>query len=117
MDGQQQPNPLEQLILLNQIATAFDSIATNVSKTKSIDFGKVQSYEMVEVERLDDNGKPTSEVVQASLVTMANGLEIELSEQENAIFRPFWNMKCKVDNHKFAFATAIFNQMFPDEQK
>lgn len=106
-------NALEQLLVLNQISACFDSIVTNVSKSKSLDFGKIIAYEVVEVIEKDEKGKEKPPRL-SPLVTYASGAEIELTEEENLIFRPFWNMKTKVDNKKFAFASALFNGMFPD---
>lgn len=108
MDGQQQPSPLEQLLLLNQVSQAFDSLATNVSATRSIDFGKVISFELTEAE----------DKTPVAVLIFADGAELEISPEEfKTYFRPFWNIKTKVDGRKLAFASAIFNQMFADEQK
>lgn len=114
MTEKSQQNPLENLLLLNQIADAFRSMATNTNPNKGFDFGKVIAYEFAELEKLDDNEQPTGEFYKAAIVTLDTGKEIELNEQENKLFRRYWNEKCKLDLSRFNYAKQLLNQVFPN---
>lgn len=105
MDGQQ-TNSLEQLLLLNQISTAFESMNTNISTTQSVDFGRVIAFQLTE----------TEDKTPIAILTFTDGGEIEISAEDfKTYFKPFWNIKTAVDSRKIAFASAIFNQMFPEQ--
>lgn len=76
---------LQQLIFFSSFVNK--TAPLNLSKGKSINLAQVSSYEAVE--KLDEKEKPTGELL--PLLQMQNGDQIELTKEENDIFRPVWN--------------------------
>jgi hypothetical protein len=103
MDAQQpqqtQASQFEMLVINNQRLDALDKININVSPIKGFVFGDVAMYEITDLERLDDKGKPNGETYKAAILTLKSGKEIELTAEENkTFFIPLWNRKAELSH-------------------
>ena len=78
----------------------------NLSKDLSINLAKVSRYEPVE--KLDEKDKPTGEFVPA--IFFGNDDFIFLTPEQNAVFRPIWNIYAQGSSQVFALMASMFPQ-------
>lgn len=67
----------------------------------------VNLYEVTET--LDEKDKPTGEFVPQ--ITLTSGKEIDLTPEQNDIFRPLWNKKVSIDDKLRACIDAMDAQL------
>lgn len=82
---------IESLVFYSQFTQVINPV--NLTKTRSINLAQVSSYECAEVVE-DDSDEPQKKNQKPKIVpivVMQNGNELELSPEENKIFRVAWN--------------------------
>lgn len=83
-----------------------DVMPLNLSKDLSVNLAKVSRYEPVE--KLDDKDKPTGEFAPA--LFFGNDDFIFLTPEQNAVFRPVWNIYATGASQVFALMSSMFAQ-------
>lgn len=102
-------NPIELFQSYMMMATALNQTVIVVSKTCSFPLSAVVLYEVVEI--LDEKDKPTGELVPQ--ITLTSGKEIDLTDEQNNLFRPSWNQKVSIDDKLRACIDAMDKQLLP----
>lgn len=112
MSGQIDQRTIESLVFYSQFTQVINPV--NLTKTRSINLAQVSSYECAEVVEDDDekqknkqknNQKPKI----VPIVVMQNGNELELSPDENKIFRVAWNAYTEAAANALQILQAILN--------
>ncbi len=86
----------QMMILLSAILK--DTMPLNLSNDCSINISKVVRFEPVE--KLDEKEKPTGELVPALIFD--GGDVMFLTDDQIKIFRPIWDLHCKLSNDLFS---------------
>lgn len=120
MDGQQlTPEHLraQQIQILRgqvqellTLSLAFNNINLSLAPNMGIVMSTVSRYESVEL--TDESGNLTGKTV--PLLFMASGSEVELTPEQNKIFKPVWDEKTAVDRKLFSYSSALRRELFPD---
>lgn len=99
---------LQNFMILAQLQKALLDSDLTLSKTCLVAFRDVSLYETREV--VDDNDKPTGEVVQ--VLTLNSGREIELTKDQNLIYQARVNEKLAIDDKVRAYVKEVDRQLF-----
>jgi hypothetical protein len=113
MTEQEAQNLLAHQQLLLEQSFKLRNIVLILSKTKSIVLLTVSSYEAVE--KLDDNLEPTGEY--APVIFCTGGNEVELTPEENDIFRAYWNKVVYVDQILANVNLQVVEALFPTPEQ
>ncbi len=102
-------NPFELFQQLLSMSVALNSTVIVVSKSCSFPMSAVSLYEPGE--RLDGKDKPTGVFVPQ--ITLSGVKEIDLTKEQNDLFKPIWNQKVGIDDKLRACVTAMDTMLLP----